>query len=372
VNNFQKIKVDGVEYYIVDSMQDFRAEDSFIHRKNKLLEYKGNGESKKHVGTYHGESGKNISNFFNYNKWGLEHKDINKNGWKTIESAEKFDAIISKEQCFFSKANFLQYLNDAKIEYFKQEQKYHNNIGVFYKQRFKKVSSLKDEVLFFSIYDASDNLSLKQNRGYIRSDDSIWKLWRELILPSISYLSILKLIPVDNEKSKPFFYFRILLDYQFRSFIHPKAIEEELSKPITVVNTKKSISRKGAGKYRREVIDHMPQCPFTKITETQLLVASHIKPYNICMKEDKEDQALDYLNGLSLTPTYDKLFDQGFITFTDEGKLLCGTQFTPYTWEKLNINPNAKNIMRIYPENREKYLDYHRRFVFQDNIDDLI
>jgi len=57
MSNFQKIKIDGVEYYIVDSMQDFRAEDSFIHRKNKLLEYKGNGESKKHIGTYNGELG---------------------------------------------------------------------------------------------------------------------------------------------------------------------------------------------------------------------------------------------------------------------------------------------------------------------------
>lgn len=43
----------------------------------------------------------------------------------------------------------------------------------------------------------SDNLSQKQNRGYIRSDDKIWKLWRELILPKISYLSIfVKLVPV--------------------------------------------------------------------------------------------------------------------------------------------------------------------------------
>ncbi len=65
---------------------------------------------------------------------------------------------------------------------------------------------------FFSVYDASDNLSQKQNRGYIRSDDSIWKVWRELILPSISYLSILKLVPVENQNEEPLFYFRILLD----------------------------------------------------------------------------------------------------------------------------------------------------------------
>lgn len=40
--------------------------------------------------------------------------------------------------------------------------------------------------------------------------------------------------------------------------------------------------------------------------------------------------------------------------------------------EKLQINPNAKNVMRICPENREKYLEFHRRNVFQDSIDKIV
>ena len=75
---------------------------------------------------------------------------------------------------------------------------------------------------------------------------------------------------------------------------------------------------------------------------------------------------------MALSPTYDKLFDQGYITFTDNGELVCGTQLSSYTWEKLSINPNAKNKMRIFPEEREMYLDYHRNNVFQDDINDLI
>jgi hypothetical protein len=30
------------------------------------------------------------------------------------------------------------------------------------------------------------------------------------------------------------------------------------------------------------------------------------------------------------------------------------------------------NIMRIYPEDREEYLEYHRKFVFQDSIEDTL
>ena len=373
MENLQKIKIEGQEYFIIDSIQDFRAEDSFIHRKNKLAQFKGNGESKKHVGTYSGEKGDRMSNFFNFSDWGLEHYDSKKKR-KTFETAKESGALISENRCFFSKSNFLKYLNDSKTEYFAQEQHYHNNISDYYNERLEEVNNLESNQIFFSVYDASDNLSQKQNRGYIRSDDSVWKVWRELILPSISYLSILKLVPVEDENSEPLFYFRILLDYQFRSFIHPKSLETEqdVEEEVQIDIAKKRSYRKGAEKYRREVINHMPQCPFTKITDERLLIASHIKPYSICIKNNEQKQALDYLNGLALSPTYDKLFDQGYITFTNNGELICGTLLSSYTWEKLSINPNAKNKMRIFPEEREMYLDYHRNNVFQDDINDLI
>ncbi|MGV1020378.1 HNH endonuclease [Empedobacter falsenii] len=373
----QKIKIDSKEFYIIDSIQDFRAEDSFIHRKNKLAQFNGNGEAKKHVGTYAGEAGQRMSSFFNYYRWGTEHIDPDKKR-KTIQSALFSNAIISKN-CFFSKTNLLKYLEDAKIEYYQKEQIYHNNITEFYNDRVKAVRALNQEKIFFSIYDASDNLSQKQNRGYIRSDDEIWALWRDLILPKISYLSILKLVPTDiedvNNYSDPLFYFRILLDYQYRSFVHPSNFEVEevivVDENVTLETIRKSY-RQGQEKYRRNVLEYMPQCPFTLITDERLLIASHIKPYNVCIKESNESEALDYLNGLALSPTYDRLFDQGYITFMDDGTLICGTQLSSLTWSKLNINPTAKNKMRIFPENREYYLEYHRKHVFQDNIDDLI
>ena len=51
MSDFQKIKIENVEYFIIDSIQDFRAEDSFIHRSNKLAQFDGNGESKNIVRT---------------------------------------------------------------------------------------------------------------------------------------------------------------------------------------------------------------------------------------------------------------------------------------------------------------------------------
>lgn len=368
----QRLRIDGVEYYIVDSIQDFRAEDSFIHRKNKLAQFEGNGEAKKHVGTYAGELGKRLSQFFEYSNWGTPHRDIHRRQ-KTYESAKASGALVQDQTCFFSKANLLKYLDDARTEYYKKEQVYHNDISTFYAERYERVKKLDQDHVYFSIYDASDDLNQRQNRGYIRSDDPIWELWRELILPKISYLSILKLLPVKPTRdSKPLFYFRILLDYQFRAFVHPQATESSSTKSIKGEAKAVREYRQGQDAYRRAVIDHMVQCPFSKISDERLLVASHIKPYSVCIKENRIDQALDHLNGLALSPTYDRLFDQGYITFMDDGILVCGTQLSAYTWERLGINPAAKNKMRIYPEERGEYLDFHRKHVFQDDIEDMV
>lgn len=365
MDNFQKIIIENKEYYIIDSIQNLRAEDSFIYRKNKLKMFKGNGESRKYIGSYTGPNRLNLSDFFEYSNWG-----------ETFIDGKRTYPIIQKDNCFFSKSNLLKYLYDSRIEYQKQEQVYNFDISEFYNDNLNRVNAIENDKEFFSIYDVSDATDNKLNRAYIRSDDEIWDTWRKLVLPKISYLSILKLIPISNDsEKKPLFYFRILLDYQFRSIVHPKLIgssNEVVEKMKVQKKSIKTVGRISGDQYRKKVLDHMPQCPFTLIKEDRLLIASHIKPYNICIKEGREDQAIDYLNGLALTPTYDKLFDQGYITFKNNGDLVCGTLLSKYTWEKLNINPNAKNNLRIYPENREEYLEYHRQYVFQDDINDLL
>lgn len=369
---FQQIKINGVPYKIVDSIQDLRAEDSFIHRSNKLAQFDGNGESKKYIGSYKDKNINNLSNFFEYKKWGIEHKDYIKKR-KTYESAMSNGAVIQNNTCFFSKSNLLQYLEDAKVEYFKQDQGYQSDISILYSKRLEQIKELEDDYIYFSIYDASDGLNQSQSRAYIRSDDIIWNIWRKLILPKITYLSILKLKEINTEteeKNKPVFYFRLILDYQYRSIVHPSLLKAQIT-PDAQEEPKKRKNRVGADKFRKDVLTHMPQCPFTLITDERLLVASHIKPYSVCIEEGKIDEAIDYLNGLALSPTYDWLFDQGFITFTDSGDLICGTQLSSVTWSRLNINPGSRKKMRIFPEDRINYLKYHRQHVFQGDINEF-
>lgn len=363
----QVIHINWIDYQIIDSIQDLRAEDSFIHRNNKLQMFNWNGEARKYVWSYKGESWDRLKHFFEYEKWG-ECKD---NEWKRIYET------ISKS-CFFSKNNLLKYMQDAKVEYLKQEQLYHNNIANHFDEYMKSIKDLQDEINFFTIYDVSDFIETNRWRWYVRSDDEIWNIWRKIILPKISYLSILKIKPLNSNSWNNFsFYFRILLDYNFRSIVHPQLLNTEIEdseeiNSIQSIEMQKIKVREWQQKYRKEVIEHMIACPFTLISDERLLIASHIKPYKACIDEWKLEEAIDYLNGLALTPTYDKLFDQWYITFTDEWELICWTLLSPFTWDKLNINPSIKKKMRIFPENREKYLEFHRKYVFRDNIDELL
>jgi predicted restriction endonuclease len=141
MNNFQKIQIDGVEYYIVDSIQNLRAEDSFIQPSNKLKFGTGSGEARKYVGSYTGKNGDRLKGFFEYQNWGDTKGEDGKRVYPTIS-----------KNCFFSQSNFLKYLYDARIEYQAQEQIYHRDISSFFNKNLNIVQELSENIISFSIY----------------------------------------------------------------------------------------------------------------------------------------------------------------------------------------------------------------------------
>jgi putative restriction endonuclease len=60
------------------------------------------------------------------------------------------------------------------------------------------------------------------------------------------------------------------------------------------------------------------RCPLTGITEPALLRASHIVPWSEC----NDEQRLDVHNGLLLSALWDAAFDQGLVSFADDGTAL--------------------------------------------------
>lgn len=138
-----------------------------------------------------------------------------------------------------------------------------------------------------------------------------------------------------------------------------KKIKED--KKLTVTEKENLIkSRIGQGIFRKKILNDFKKCIFTDIDNELLLIASHIKPWKISTNEER----LDVNNGLLLTPTYDKLFDLGLISF-DKNKLLISNKIADKKLlTTLNIKPNMKINFKLNKE-REQFLKFHRENIFK-------
>jgi len=65
-----------------------------------------------------------------------------------------------------------------------------------------------------------------------------------------------------------------------------------------------------------------------------------------------------------LSPTFDKLFDKGFISFTDNSELLISRYLSNEIINELGIEIGRKYNLKLNNEKKE-YLKYHRINIFK-------
>ncbi len=118
--------------------------------------------------------------------------------------------------------------------------------------------------------------------------------------------------------------------------------------------------RVNQGVFRDRLLKRFNSCCLCGLSNRNLLIASHIKPWNVCGPEEK----LDIDNGFLMCPNHDRLFDQGWITFDDDGEIIIADRLT----ENDRVTLNIKNGMNIsLTEKNRKYLQYHRKVVFKNS-----
>lgn len=101
------------------------------------------------------------------------------------------------------------------------------------------------------------------------------------------------------------------------------------------------------------------KCPLTGVSMPALLRASHAKPWKDC----SDTERVDPYNGLLLEARMDVLFDQGYISFADEGTLIISPCLTEEDREMLGLHAIAQILPMITPEHLP-YLRWHRENVF--------
>lgn len=138
--------------------------------------------------------------------------------------------------------------------------------------------------------------------------------------------------------------------------------EQNLLLKEDVKDTSKSIQTKiriGQNKFRQNLLKFLKSCPITGIDETRILLASHIKPWAL----SSNDERLDIHNGFIFSPTIDKLFDNGLITFENNKELIISPLLTIKNIQLIGIEAGKKYI-KLPVENRLNYLEYHRSNIF--------
>lgn len=326
--------IEGQKFEFVDTMPTpITVADSWVKPKNKLGS--GNGEGKLYV-----SSKDKMEEFF---------------------GGHRFIA-----NCFILKRDLIAYMDAIREEYFHPSQEYRGkeNMRGLWHERMNKIHSLPSMIEFC----VKEQTQIAGVRGYVNSDDDIYQLIREISLPLVTYISTMRL----TYNGHTIYYWKLFTDYEEiekrKSFIdnYGNAIKDDEEswtfhedeptshKPVRYV-------RDGQDEYRKKLLEECPFCPITMINEESLLIASHIKPWAVSNTYERTDPN----NGFILSPLYDKLFDRGYITFSNDKRVSISNWLSRQVKDRIGIKENQ--LFQFLPINNDriKYLEYHRTTVFK-------
>lgn len=114
--------------------------------------------------------------------------------------------------------------------------------------------------------------------------------------------------------------------------------------------------RVGQDTFRSAMMDYWGgACAVTGITLSEVLRASHAKPWADCMSDTER---LDVFNGFLLSANLDALFDRFLITFSEEGELIVSPGITATMREQLGLDRPWR--LRWLAQEHQPYLQFHR------------
>lgn len=274
---------------------------------------------------------------------------------------DEFFDLENIESFILLKKDLQKYLVEAREEFENPVQEYAQDISQYYEENVTNTNAIVDDIInihFTKKYDS-------QHRYYLnfrdRDSSSNWDYLRNIALPRVTKLNFVKVRNVDNNK------LYIYIKPSF--FMDEREIEERVDVEDLLAGNRQAVEnrRRGQAQWRRELLDIMPACVITKVTEDRILEACHIKPHSVSLSEGHNEELVDKNNGLIMTPTYHKLFDMGFISFNDNGTILISPFLSNMNKQRLGLEDNHQ--YRI-PRECSQYLAYHRANVY-NQIPDL-
>lgn len=148
------------------------------------------------------------------------------------------------------------------------------------------------------------------------------------------------------------------------------AAEKAIQGDTAITETEKqslSKSRRGQGLFRLRVASIEPHCRVTGVANPAYRIASHIKPWSKCSNEER----LDGHNGLLLAPHIDHLFDNGFMSFSDDGVLLISPVADAMALEQMGVPVSESTNVGTFTDKQRRYLAFHREEVFKKALTNI-
>jgi hypothetical protein len=137
---------------------------------------------------------------------------------------------------------------------------------------------------------------------------------------------------------------------------------ETASLPRSTEAERLVVQRVGQNIFRAALMDFFQgRCCVTGLAVPELLRASHVKPWANCASDEER---LDVFNGLLLAPHVDALFDGGWISFEDDGRVLASETLKPEDALRVGLH-DTWSICGLTSRHLA-YLAYHRSHVFRN------
>lgn len=146
---------------------------------------------------------------------------------------------------------------------------------------------------------------------------------------------------------------------------HLEAFQTKTQKlPQTTEAERWTVQRIGQDLFRGALMDHWQfRCALTGLDVPELLRASHIKPWADCASDEER---LDVCNGFLFAPHIDALFDRGYLTVEDDGRVILWDGLSQTARERLGLGGELR--IEGITSGHQKYLPWHRERVFKGSI----
>lgn len=283
--------------------------------------------------------------------------------------------------CFITRQDLQIYLRDAYYEYNFPTQDYKYEIKKLYNELVSNVSRLPEK-LSISFTQTHD----RQNRYYLvceRRDRKNLRVLSDICLPQITKLSFVRFIDTNSNETqiqiRPFFYRIDLTGSNHPNYYLNSSLEVnestngdpavqilnpiELEEIIGGQTLSRPNLRPWQSIWRNKVLDETMHCAVSKCSDDRILIGCHIKPVANCLSELCGNET-NPKNGIMLTPTFHKLFDDGFLSFDSQNHLLLSSHISSRNYERLNLKNNqVTSILDLNP--RIEFLNWHRNTIFK-------